>query len=870
MEKYQAAMSKIEVNKGRMERDVQKILQDFQTLPAHERGTGPGSVNALIMDSTVNRAWAFKPAWLDAKTPVDPAYAVRFNLLSPEGQALVKRVFEHGHTTLQQMQAAVRNNVTAEFDSEIAEAKAAGDAALVKKLTKKKDSELRDFKTLLDMGGGWPYAPLKRFGKYVVMGYSAQYQAAKDAGNVPEMQRLQKDGAHYHVAFAETQREARTLAAQLEPQFPGGAATHFEKLEGVEEFMGGRDVMGAFQRLRSVVADKAAGDDGKTDARLNNMMRQLYLTLLAEGSARKSELNRKTVAGANEDMMRAFATQGRATAHFIAGLQTNGSVNDALMAMKKEAGRTLAGRTEKQAYFNEILRRHSMNLEFTPTGLLDKVMAGTSIWMLLTNPSYFLLNMTQPYMMSSPLMGARYGYAKTHAAMFQAYREVAPTLKDAKFTEDDYSAMPPDVRQAIEELANQGVIDISLDSVLGGFESSSDKSAPGRALDYAVQRMRGAAQGVESLNRLATAIAAYRLAKERSGHEGAVKYAAQVIYETHGDYSGYNAPRFMRRGVGRLATQFRKFQLIQISMFARLLHTAFKDASKEERFVARKALAFNLAHLGAMGGLMGLPAFGAIAWMLGAIWPNDDEPDDPEATLRRLIGNNELADLLLKGAPKLLGVDVSGRIGAGGMLSLFPYTDLSATREGYANAMIALGGPFIGGLMPKVVDGLGLIASGEYWKGSEQLLPSGLGNVIRATRFNEEGVTRRNGDVVLSPDEINLLTWASQAVGLPSNTLSDRTFLANAQFKSDTFYRERTSTLKREYSEAVRNNDTAAMREAREDWLATQVARRELGFSVQPLSELLRAPREQLKRERSTIGGVQTRANNEGFVEALQ
>lgn len=865
---YKSAMDKIEVTRGRMERDVVKVLQDFRALPAHEQGKGPGSVNQLLMESTMGREWAFQPDWVTEKVAINPALVARFNGLSAAGQAMVKRVFKHGHETLQQMQAAVQANVASEYDTAIAEATAAGDKAKATKLANKKAKELADFKSMLDMRSAWPYAPLKRFGKHVVMGYSAEYAAAKAANDVKEMQRLQKDGDHYYVAFAETKAQARKMEADIKDSFLGGETGNFEKLDGAESFMGGRDIMGAFQRLRTVFNDGKVEGEAKTNERIDTMMRQMYLTLLSETSARKSEIHRRNVVGADGDMMRAFATQGRATAHFIAGLQTNGKINEHLLQMKAEAGKTLGDREQKQAYFNEIMRRHSMNLEYSPSGMIEKAMAGTSVWMLLTNPSYFLVNMTQPFMMSSPLMGARYGYARAHAEMFKAYREVAPVLKDAKFTEDDYSTLPKDTQRAVEELANMGVIDISLESVLGKFESAQGTWSS--KLDPVMERMRGAAQAVESMNRLTTAIAAYRLAGGQSNHDAAVEYAAKVIYETHGDYSGFNAPRLMRRGVGKLATQFRKFQLIQLSMFARLLNTAFKGASADERYIAKKALAFNLAHLGAAGGLMGMPAFSMIAWVIGKALPGDDEPDDPEATLRRLIGDKALADLLLKGAPKLLGVDISGRVGAGGMLSILPYTDLEMSRDGYYAALGGALGPFLGGLAPKVIDGVGLISDGQLWKGTEQLLPTGLANVMKATRFGDQGVTKRNGDVVLSADEVGMLEWAAQAVGLPTNVTTDRSFLANAQFKSDKFYRERTSELKNRYAAAVRKNDTDTMREVREDWMQTQAARRKLGYEVQPLSTLLKAPQEQRKREAATTAGVQTNRSNQGFVAPLQ
>lgn len=865
--KYKAEMDKIEVVRGKFERRVAAILQDFRKLSQPLQGVGGVSVNQLLMDSTMKRAWAYKPAWMP-EAKVDPELAARFNAMPEAARDVIRRVFEHGHETLLEMKASALANISSEYDSAIAAAKEVGDATEVAKLEAQKAKSSKEFSSLFDMSGAWPYAPLRRFGNYVVQGVSQAYLDAEQAGDTAKMQELEKDGAHYFVAFTDTRREARAMQEQIKGQYADTA--HFERLNLADAWVGGRDMLSSFQRLRTLVKDAADADADLSKAankNLDNMMRQLYLTLLSETSARKSEMNRRNIAGADGDMMRAFATQGRATAHFIAGLKTNGAVTEHLQAMHREVRERRADRDQKQAYYNEIMRRHAMTLEFTPSGVIEKAMAGTSVWMLLTNPSYYLVNAVQPWLMTQPLMAAKHGYAKSAAELGKAYRELVPVLKDGSFGEDDYRKLPADVRQAVEDLANQGVIDISLESVLGTFESASD--SPTRHVEAVTQKMRTVAQTVEAMNRLSTAMAAYRMEKERTGsHEDGVKYAARVIYETHGDYSGFNAPRFMRRGIGKLATQFRKFQLIQLSMYARLFQAAFGKASAEEKMVARKALAFNFGHMFAAGGLMGMPGFAAVAWLVGAAL-GDDEPDDPEATLRRAIGDKDLADLLLKGAPKLAGVDISGRVGAGGMLSILPYTDIEVSREGYAQVVTGLAGPFVGGLLPRTVDGIGYIAGGEYWKGLEQLMPSLLSNAMKGIRFSTEGVTQRNGDVVMSGEEIVFMQGLMQAIGLPTNAIKDRSFVASAKFKADAHFRERTSELKRMYAQAVRDGDEAARREAIAEWQSTQEARRRLGYDTQPMSELLRAPMEQRKRERETLAGVQVRDSNRGFVAQL-
>jgi len=202
-------------------------------------------------------------------------------------------------------------------------------------------------------------------------------------------------------------------------------------------------------------------------------------------------------------------------------------------------------------------------------------------------------------------------------------------------------------------------------------------------------------------------------------------------------------------------------------------------------------------------------------------------------------------------------------------LSLLPYTDIEMSRDGYAAVAIGLAGPTIGGVLPRVWDGVGMAAKGDVWKGMEQMAPSGLSNLSKSLRFQAQGLTQRNGDVVLSNDEIGLLDTVLQGVGLAPNTVADRNWLAGAKFDADTFYSERTSALKRQYANAVHDNDADGMREAREAWTATQAARREVGYKVQPLSELLKAPQERRKREAAVTGGVQHGKDNADFVSRL-
>ncbi len=855
-----------------LERRIDKILQQYDALPNEVRGVGENSVNAFIKDSTMKGEWGYDANIKGSK--IDPELKTRFEAFPVVAQNLIKEVFDHGRQTLKAMQDAVINNINTEYDALIAAAQKAGDVTEVAELTKKKANSLAEYRTLMRMGNKGPYAPLKRFGNYVVVGRSQAYLDQESIRDNPKsapdqiaeankkLRELEKNQDHYFVQFAETMGEAKAISRDEEANY--ALVEPFEKDSSRGALFGGADVQGLFYRLRNMVEDtQDSNTTDKSERTINRLLSDLHLSLLSEQSARQSEKRRRKIAGAEKDMMRAFATQGRATAHFISSLENSEEIYDSLRDMKEEARKGTKGtRAERSRYYNEFMKRHVMGLDYEPSPFIDKALNTTSVWMLLTNPSYYLQNMTQPFMMSLPVVGAKHGYDKAWKEFTRAYTDIASVIRKHGLSEESYSKLPQDVRDVVEDLVNRGRIDISLEQDLGRWRSTEDSKFDkfGRATEY----LRGIAQDIESINRVATAVAAYRLEARTNNKANAINYADSIIYRTHGDYSGFNAPRISRKGLGRLATQFRKFQLIQLSLIARLFNDAFAGQDADTRRIGRRALMFTIGHTAAMGGVMGLPGFGALAFLYGLVFGDEDEPDNPELAMRRAIGNDVLADLIVKGVPAALGVDLSGKLGMGQMLSILPYTDIDFSRKGVAEAGFALmTGPF-GGLTLKAADGISLMGQGDYYKGLEQLMPTGVANAMKGFRFATEGVTSRRDDVLIPAEDISFAEAFMAGIGLPTKQLTDKQFLQNAKFEYEKFYNDKASEIKRAYARAYRSG--VGLSDARNDWEELQQSRVRNGFKRQSLSVLLKAPQEQAKRERSVVGGVQTNKANRGFV----
>jgi hypothetical protein len=853
---FQSLLAKRSTKTRELERDVERIADMYSSIEEKDKGSGPTSANQFIFDSTRTGKWGY------GKYATEEM-AARFDALGPKTQAFVKAVFAHGSKMLSAKKQAVMDYTASEYDARIA---AETDLVAKSALMRDKVNDLKKFSRLFQIREGIPYAPIKRFGDHVVVAKSKEYIAAVAAKDTKLIKQLEQDPDHYHVSFTETKNEARNLAAQLDDQghFDGGTVAFKERSVAENELFGNSDSLGAITRLRSMANAKAqAGEKGAKA--IQTMISDLYLQALAEGSARKSEMRRRGVAG-ELDMLRSFAAQGRADANFVASVEFNPQVQDALQAMRKEANAGSGDLNRKSELLNEITRRYESSLETTTSPTISKITRLSSIYYLATSPAYYLQNLTQPWMMSVPAMAGRHDYAKTSGALMQAYGQLGGVMKSARLFDQqfDFDKVPADVRAAIQELVNRGKIDIGMETELGEFKIEGD-SAFSKGWNKVDKGMRLAVQKVESLNRLSTAMAAYRLELSKTGSkEDAINYADQILTDTHGDYSAFNAPRAFNTQLGKVALQFRKFQLIQLTYYAKLLSEA--GFSTEEKRAATKALVYSLGHTALLAGVMGLPGYSAIAWAIGALFGDDDDPLDVTAELRKWIGDENMANLIMRGAPTLAGMDISGKVGAGTMLSIMPYSQADlTTRAGVIEAAGTLLGGAPVGMAARMADGLGLMLGGNWYKGMEQILPKGLGDVAKAYRISTEGLTRRNGDILLPPSEVSAAETVMQALGIQPVKQSVVSEKQRAVVDMNQNFQDRSTKVKADYIKAVRSGESTT--EARAAWTKLQEARANNGYTRQPLSELLKAPQVQAKRERQTKNGVQFNKANKRFVE---
>jgi hypothetical protein len=876
----------------RQQQDFVKWAEDHAALPAKERGVGADTVNGLIEAMTRQQSWAFDPDYFTGddkgtKITLDDDLVQWYQSMSPAAQKSVREAFRLNYNSLKQMQEAVITATETEYDALI---EGAPDAAEKNKLREAKANSLTQFRTLLNIEPTRPYAPLTRYGDWVVVGRSQELLDAMEGGDYKLINKLEQDERHYYVDFADTRAEAAKMQREIQSVY-GSAPDNTElflKNQARDDMFGGRDMMYAFQRLNSVI--EAEGLNPALSRQLRQTATQLQLQVMAASSARKGELRRKNIASGDLDMVKAILSRGRASAHFVGAVYKNSEILDAMRQMDREVKARGGGREDRQAIYNGIVARYVDGLQSkVQNTLADTLTSYTSVWMLGFSPSYYIQQGLQNLMLTLPEMAARHGYTDSLRALRTGYGQVMQAWDGSRLTEQlDINKVDPKYRALAMFLAESGELDVGINKEMGLITSDGDGFIS-NTFKRVMDRIRGLTRKIEAINRLSAGIAMYDLELSsargtpptydadayrsyvkdfRKAHPdmspmterqfAAANAAMRLITDTHGNYSMENAPVFLRGTLGRVIGQFQKFRIMLAGLYVREFYNAFRDPSlsPEERRVARRALMFLSGHAAIAGGLIGSPAAAVFMLVYNMLSGDDEERGDLERDIRQAVGDDTLANLLLRGVPTLFGVDVSGTLGQGNLLSVAPYAELPSDRDTYAKYILSLTGPAIGGVGANAADAMALLSDGNYYKALEKLMPRGIGAASKSLREAVTGETAMSGDVLTQPIDMGAVEALWGTLGLAPISRVNRMFARDQFYKDEKFYQERASDIKRAYTDASKSKDNGAMTALKLEWKGLQAARRERGFKVQPVLDLVKAPREQAKREKQTVGGI--------------
>ncbi|WP_286377846.1 GNAT family N-acetyltransferase [Acinetobacter sp. R933-2] len=573
-----------------------------------------------------------------------------FNALSPEAQVMYIKARDAYRKHYAKVQSAIKDRI------------------LRAALSSQKKADL--IKQMDDQFYGYikgVYFPLARFGKYVVV-------VRNQNGDVESVSR------------AETMGEAQKIRSEMLTKFPQW------KVEPViqdKAFRSAHDAVG--RGFMSNLFDEVAnlGLSSAEQASFEDTLNQLYLSSMPDLSWAKHGIHRKGTAGFSQDARRAFAQNMFSGANYLAKLRYGDQLADQLDAMQKHADDQIKqnhqyNQSTAQSVIDEMNKRHENLMNPKGHPLSSALTSLGFIYYLGLSPATAMVNLSQTALVAYPLMGAKWDFDKAGKELLKASNDFRKGLEFHKVkwqgTKTDlYKAVSSDISKflnkdeqaAYQKAVDSGVIDVTQAHDLAGIAQGEDSGVMWKTRPI----MRAASvmfHSAERFNREVTFIAAYRLARQSGAHHDlAFDQAVDVTYKGHFDYSSGNRPRIMQGNVAKVLLLFKQFGQNMLYTLARQTYQSIKGETDAEKKEARRAISAILAMHATFAGALGLPGVWFIMAIASAWGGDDDEPWDAEIALRNYLAeafNPTISNLLMKGAPRGVGIDVSSRVGINNLL----------------------------------------------------------------------------------------------------------------------------------------------------------------------------------------------------------
>ena len=461
------------------------------------------------------------------------------------------------------------------------------------------------------------------------------------------------------------------------------------------------------------------------------------------------------------------------------------------------------------------------------------------------NFSSAMVNLSQPFVTTIPLLTAMSGSPSG------ATKEVLRGLKDAvkliriKDRLDTYgfkfdSTTPPhkgltqDEWDLLRYFARKGDIQANVNLDLGArYQQALGEVLEGKRatenLAKGMEKLMDASAfmfgGVEQINRIATALAAYRLATKSDKnlrnfqkfsevsffHEGKMTpelAAEMMVYNTQFMIGKENRPELFRSGLMNVATQFMSFPLQYFGLWAKAMRVAGVDKKMGSVMMGSMLMAMM-----AFGGMMGLPFAENLRQLLSmASRAVNKEDYDLEYGLREaMLGymHPELVEVILRGGlSRATGIDVSRRMGAG---EIIPYTLMQGD-------LMAATGPFGGLFVDTAKRMYEAVKLGDYPMLVTSVLPLGPRYAVEAATGlvgDPKPIRTTQGRVILPADQVEGLDRFKQALGFtPENVSTARrqkrllNFWKNQSRNLQDYY---LSNLAKLHSEMYRTQDAGEL-----------------------------------------------------------
>lgn len=598
--------------------------------------------------------------------------------------------------------------------------------------------------------------------------------------------------------------ERDRLASALKDDFPGASIEVgvMENNEALRKAMDPRLVA----EMESVLTEAAIPSDIRND--VLDQLWQRYLETMPDLSTRKRYIHRKGTAGFDSDALRSYSSHMFHAAHQMGKLRYGIELNE-LVNIAVDQGRDAKDPTKGMTLANELKSRHQWVMNPTGKKLVQHATSAAFVWYLAATPAAALVNITQTPMMGIPILGARLGgMGKAAAALAKASSDV---LIRGGGRAERSSALNESERNALAAFYDSGLIDRTQSHDLAGVGETGVEYSPLWA--KFMEKISWAFHNAEVLNREVTALAAFRMAKERGMRDDqAIDMAHSLTWKTHFDYSNSSRPTIMQGDTAKLLFVFRSHNVNMIYRVTRDIHQALKGETAQAKSEARSQLAGVFGMMALMGGVTGVFGYNLAMTILGAVFGDDDDPFTFEEKFKKgmvdTLGPN-LAGMALNGAiGHFAGINLTSRIGMADIWFRSPTRELKAKEE-YNNFIL----DSLGATVSMGRDwwtGAQSVLGGDAYRGIETMSPKVLKDLMKAYRYMSEGVVSGRGDEVLPADAISSWDVIAQAMGFAPAKVAE-TWERNSSLKNaERRIKDRRQELMNRYSLAVNAGDAEA------------------------------------------------------------
>jgi hypothetical protein len=635
------------------------------------------------------------------------------------------------------------------------------------------------------------YFPLRRSGRYVV-----QYGDRDDPGS-------------YGVEFFDRRSEAdarrrNLLANDVADVKQVGLKRQYETSElaphhpFIDEMLTRLGEQGYDQHERQEIRDQI------------NSVLLMHATASQRGRAAQG-MRRRGVQGAMTDHAQVLANEFLSMQGRIGNLEHGDERSAALKDLREEVRqleRSDTATPDRAVTAAQVVRevdKRSATIDDL-NNPLQSMMAKANQWSFaqsLMSASHMLTSSLEAHSNAMSLLGARYGYARATIAIGAGLRHASPALKQGaintinavrgELTQNDWNilnvlrdrlvangAHKQGVERMLDGLENAGLVDhTQLQDMRMQAHPGLTGGRVGTAWNWFTNLNAAGAHSVDAMNKVAIAHAAFNLEYKASGDwRKAADTAVEIARQVMPNYQ-LKARIASQRGFlgpfGAPLMQFKNYGLHELSLLANLTRDAMsRSKTPEERWTAAKGLAGILATRAMLAGVLTFTG-DATRYIGGAydLFTGADKPHNYQNNIRRFITEAlgpELGEVVARGVPHALGIDLHRRVGLENLLEIPEMTSFG--KEGAGQVLLGLATGATGENLETSWGGFTKLMHGDL-SGLQDLIPRPIRDAMKAYNLAETGITDRQGKVILPPAQIGAGGVAAQALGFQPAAVSE-------------------------------------------------------------------------------------------------